>query len=131
MGAVNLLLDTCTFLWLAADPQKLSAHAVELINDPDNLLFLNEISIWEMVMKYQAGRLPLPESPRAWISKQSTYFQISHQVVTSEAIYLSGELPPIHRDPFDRLLAAQSMVQGMTVITPDKPFKKLGCDTRW
>jgi PIN domain nuclease of toxin-antitoxin system len=131
MGAVNLLLDTCTFIWLAADPKKLSAHAVDLINDPDNLLFLSEISIWEMVMKYQAGRLPLPESPRAWIPKQSTYFQISHQAITVEAIYLSGELPLAHRDPFDRLLAAQGIAQGMTIVTPDKPFKNLGSTTSW
>jgi PIN domain nuclease of toxin-antitoxin system len=67
MGDMRLLLDTCAFLWLAGQPMKLSAPAVAAINNAQNTLFLSDVSVWEIVLKHAAGKLPLPEPPRVWL----------------------------------------------------------------
>jgi PIN domain nuclease of toxin-antitoxin system len=61
---VNVLLDTCAFLWLAGQPSKLSPAAVAAIDDPSNEVFLSDATVWEIVLKYGAGKLPLPGPPR-------------------------------------------------------------------
>ena len=128
---MNLLLDTCAFLWLAASPSKLSSPAEAAINDLSNQLYLSDVSIWEIVLKHAAGKLPLPEAPRTWIPKQTTFFQIGRQTIDPESLYRSGELPWGHRDPFDRLLAAQAIAHGLTIVTPDLPLNQLGARTCW
>jgi PIN domain nuclease of toxin-antitoxin system len=128
---VNVLLDTCTFLWLAASPERISAPARAAINDEQNTLFLSDVSVWEIATKYRIGKLPLPEPPRTWVSAQASFFQLERVPVEQEAIYLSGELPLIHRDPFDRLLAAQAQSLTLTVLTPDEPFRALGTTVLW
>ncbi len=128
---MNLLLDTCTFLWLAASPERISAPAKSALDAPDNSLWISDISLWEIAMKHAAGKLPLPSSPRIWIPEQVAFFQLNRLHLEAQAIYLSGELPTTHRDPFDRLLAAQSQSAAMPVITPDMPFQALGATTIW
>jgi PIN domain nuclease of toxin-antitoxin system len=128
---MNLLLDTCSFLWLARHPSQLSPAAVDAINAPSNTLLLSDVSIWEITMKHAAGKLPLPEPPRNWIPKQANFFQLLQQKIDKESLYLSGELPWTHRDPFDRLLAAQSIAHKLTIVTPDQPIADLGAITCW
>ncbi len=128
---MRLLLDTCAFLWLAAQPARLSALAAAAINDETSELFLSDTSVWEIVLKYQAGKLPLPESPRGWIPKQIEFFQLQSLPVTAEAILQSGELPGPHRDPFDRLLAAQALARGFRLVSPDCFFGDVGVDCLW
>ena len=67
MGLVKVLLDTCTFLWLALEPGRLSPSAVAAYNDPRTEAYLSEISVWEIVLKHGRGKLKLPEHPRTWI----------------------------------------------------------------
>jgi len=67
---VRVLLDTCTFLWLISDDAKLSDKARSLFKNPENDVFLSSVSFWEINVKYQIGKLPLPESPRRYIPKQ-------------------------------------------------------------
>jgi PIN domain nuclease of toxin-antitoxin system len=131
VGTVKLLLDTCTFLWLAQQPDKISRPAGDLINDPRNDLFLSEVSILEIVMKYSAGKLPLPENPRNWIPDKIQFHQLTSLPILREAVYRSGELPRCHADPFDRLLAAQAIENGLTLISPDAPFSDLGASRIW
>ena len=131
MGCVNLLLDTCAFLWLAGNPSQLSSAAVAAIDQPSNLLFLSDVSVWEIVLKNAAGKLPLPEPPRIWIPKQVSFFQLNRQTIDFEAMFRSGELPGFHRDPFDRLIAAQALAHQLIIVTPDLPLKQLGADTCW
>lgn len=128
---MKLLLDTCTFLWLAQQPDKISRSATELIDDPDNALFLSDVSVMEIVMKHSAGKLPLPKHPRNWISSKIKYHQLIHLPILPEVIYRSGELSRSHADPFDRLLAAQAIEQGLTVISPDIPLSGLGASRIW
>jgi PIN domain nuclease of toxin-antitoxin system len=128
---VNAILDTCTFLWLAADPERISPAARSVMDDDLNTFFLSDASVWEIALKHAAGKLPLPSSPRIWVPAQTAFFQIRRLAIEPPAIYLSGELPLLHRDPFDRLLAAQSQCLGMTVITPDQPLRDLGAAVLW
>jgi len=128
---MNLLLDTCTFIWLAGSPGKLSAPAQQAIEDEFNTLFLSDVSIWEITMKYALGKLPLPDPPRAWVPAQAAFFQLRRLSLETEPLYLSSELPMVHRDPFDRLLAAQAQSASMSVLTPDSPFRDLGTQVIW
>lgn len=128
---MKLLLDTCALLWLAADPDQLSLPARTALDDVANRLFLSDASVWEIVLKYQAGKLPMPESPRTWIPKQTAFFDLQRQPIDLDSFFQSGELSGIHRDPFDRLLCAQAMAHGFTVLTPDLPFQRLGAATLW
>jgi len=63
---VKLLLDTCALIWLASEPEQLSAEAVKAINDPGSILQVSQASLWEIILKHGAGKLSLPEPPRSW-----------------------------------------------------------------
>jgi PIN domain nuclease of toxin-antitoxin system len=128
---VNLLLDTCAFLWLAASPERISPAAHRAIDDESNTLYLSDASIWEIALKHALGKLPLPTLPRTWVPAQAAFFQLRRLAIDPQTIYLSAELPSLHRDPFDRLLAAQAQCLAMTVLTPDLPFQQLGAKVTW
>jgi PIN domain nuclease of toxin-antitoxin system len=128
---VRYLLDTCTFLWLAQQPAMISSTAAEAINDPSNELFLSDASIIEIVLKHSAGKLPLPGPPRAWIPEKVSFHQLQSLALAHRAVFRSGELPRVHPDPFDRLLAAQAVEEGMTLLSPDTPLSRLGASRIW
>ncbi len=128
---MTLLLDTCAFLWLTNEPRKLSRVSTAAINDPENEIFLSDTSVWEMVLKHGVGKLPLPGAPREWIPRQMAAFHLTPLTIRPEAIYRAGELPPVHTDPFDRLLAAQALLGPFRFITPDPPFRSYGVDCVW
>jgi PIN domain nuclease of toxin-antitoxin system len=131
MGTVRLLLDTCAFLWLAQEPDKISSASAKLIDDQDNELFLSDVSILEIVMKNSAGKLPLPAEPEVWISDKMEFHQLTSIRLSEKEIFLSGKLPRVHNDPFDRLLVAQAILNGMTLLSPDIPMSKLGASQIW
>ncbi len=128
---MKLLLDTCAFLWLAGKPSNLSLAATQAINDPGNELYLSDASIWEIALKYSKGKLPLPETPRVWIPKQTKFFQIQRVEIGQEALFRSGELPPAHQYPFDRLIAAQGLSGSFHLLSPDEPFRVHGVSCVW
>jgi PIN domain nuclease of toxin-antitoxin system len=128
---VKLLLDTCAFLWLASEPDRLSVAAAQAIDDESNELFLGDATLWEISLKHFVGKLPLPEPPRIWIPKQAAFFGLQPLPMDADAIFRSGELPDVHRDPFDRLLAAQAIGGSFRFVTADGAFKLLGVDCLW
>ncbi len=128
---MSLLLDTCTFLWLACGPARISASAKKAINDPANKLFLSAASIWEITIKYRLGKMPLPDVPRVSIPHFVSFFQLQSMAIEEHDLYLSGELPSIHSDPFDRLIAAQAINRNIAVVTSDALLKKLGAKVLW
>ena len=128
---MNLLLDTCTFLWFALPQGRLSSQAHTVLDDANNRLFMSDVSIWEITLKYGSRKLDLPAVPREWLPSRSAFFQIQTLPITHEALYLSGELPPVHADPFDRLLAAHAIVEGLTILSPDEPLSLLGAARLW
>ena len=128
---MKLLLDTCAFLWLTTEPARLSAAAADAVDDEANERFLSDVTLWEISLKHFVGKLPLPEPPRDWIPKQTAFFDLQPLAIDAEAIFRSGELPDVHRDPFDRLLAAQAIGGSFRFVTVDRVFDDLGVDRLW
>lgn len=124
-------LDTCTFLWVSQQTVMLSKAATDAINDPVSELYVSDVSIWEVTLKHCAGRLPLPDVPRIWSPEKFAHHYFKSLSLNQEAIYRSGELPRVHPDPFDRLLAAQSIESGLTILSPDTPLSSLGAARIW
>ncbi len=131
MGPVKYLLDTCVFLWLSQQPTRLSATASTILNSPDAEFYVSDISVWEVTLKYSAGKLPLPGEPRLWIPGKFQHHRLLRLALTQEAIFRSGDLPKVHTDPFDRLLAAQALEEQMTLLSPDLPLSLLGAARIW
>lgn len=128
---MKLLLDTCVFLWLATEPSKLSQAATTALDDEQNELFLSDVSIWEITLKYKAGKLPLPDTPRRWIPSELLFHGIQSVSIVLDAMFLASELPGDHRDPFDRLIGAQAEVGAFRLVSPDDAFTTLGIDRLW
>ncbi len=128
---MRILLDTCAFIWLASDPGQLGPAAKAALEDPHRERFLSLASVWEIVLKYNTGKLPLPRIPEVWIEEQARIQDITILNLERGVIYRSGELPPIHRDPFDRMIAADSLIHQMPILTPDGPYREYGCRVIW
>ncbi len=128
---MRVLLDTCSFLWLAFDKGKLSPAATNIINDESNELFLSDVSLWEITLKNTAGKLMLPTHPSEWLTSRRTFFGAKALPIRDTAIFLTSDLPPLHADPFDRLIAAQAIIHQMTILSPDRPLSLLGASRIW
>ncbi len=116
---MKLLLDTHVLLWAAAGDDRLSRDALELLNDPSSRLLFSTASIWEVVIKSQLGRSDFIADPvklRAALLRNG-YEELP--ISTAHVLAVRG-LPPIHRDPFDRLLIAQVQVEAATLLTADE-----------
>lgn len=116
---MKILLDTCTLLWVTLNDPKLSARARVLCADPENELYLSAVSAWEIAVKYSLGRLPLPEPPDEFLRATRKLFRMVALPVHEDAALHVSRLPEHHGDPFDRLLICQSIVHGLTILSPD------------
>ena len=116
---MRLLLDTHVFLWHVTGNPKLPVSFQAAICDPANEVFLSVASVWEAVIKHQIGRLPMPQPPAEFLPDQRDAHSISPLPIDEGAMPHLASLPPLHRDPFDRLLIAQSMQHGLTIVTVD------------
>lgn len=116
---MKLLLDTHIFLWFINGDSQLPAQISQQIQDVNNNVYLSVISVWECTIKYQLGKLPLPESPETYLPKQRIRHQIDTLSIDEETITELKNLPPLHRDPFDRLLICQARQHNLTFITFD------------
>ena len=124
------LLDTCTFIWLCAEPSRLSDRARAAIDDAARLL-LSDASVLEITLKWQAGKLVLPDPPRRWIEAQLSAWSLESRAIGRQDIYRAGELPGHHRDPFDRLLVAAALNTDATLVTPDVAVRRYPVSTTW
>ncbi len=116
---MKLLLDTCTFLWIVADAPQLSRRARALFRAPENDVFLSAASAWEIAIKHALGRLPLPDDPSRFVPEMREMHGIESLPIDEASALHTLRLPTVHRDPFDRLLVAQAIVHGLTILTPD------------
>ncbi|MES2660925.1 MAG: type II toxin-antitoxin system VapC family toxin [Verrucomicrobiota bacterium] len=128
---MKVLLDTCTFLWLTLEHEKLSPLAAITINDEANEFFLSDVSLWEISLKNLAGKLPLPDSPEVWLREQRSFHNLTPLAIRETAIFLTSNLPAVHSDPFDRLIAAQAIENHLTILSPDRPLSLLGANRIW
>ena len=115
---MKLLLDTHLLLWAAGEPDKLSARAKALLEDQDNVLLFSAASLWEITIKAGLGRADFQIDPhllrRGLI--ENGYQELP---ITSQHALMVGQLPDVHRDPFDRILVAQATVEGLLFLTHD------------
>jgi len=115
---VKLLLDTHILLWAASQPERLSVAARRLIDAPINELLFSSACIWEVVIKRGRGRKDFEVDPRL-LRRGLLDNGYAELTITSQHAIVVDTLPPLHRDPFDRILVAQAMVEGVTLITAD------------
>jgi PIN domain nuclease of toxin-antitoxin system len=115
---MKLLLDTHLLLWAASAPDRLPPAALALIQDSDNSLMFSAASLWEITIKQGLGRSDFQVDPRLLRRGliDNAYIELS---ITSDHALAVASLPPLHKDPFDRLLAAQSQVEGVLLVTAD------------
>ena len=128
---MKLLLDTCTFLWIISDSPELSKRARKLFVDPTNDVYLSTVSTLEIAVKYELGRLPLPEPPARFIPRQRELHGIESLPLDEETTLRLARLPKIHRDPFDRLLICQAMVHDLVIVTPDESIVRHPVRCTW
>jgi len=115
---LKLLLDTHLLLWAAGEPDRLSADARALISDAENELFFSAASVWEIAIKRGLGRDDFQADARL-LRRGLLDNSYNELAIGSEHAVAIDSLPPIHKDPFDRLLIAQAMVEGITLLTSD------------
>jgi len=127
---VKALLDTHTFLWAIAEERRLSRRAQQIYTGPNDL-WLSVASVWEILIKTQAGKLPLPEPVGPYLVKKLVQNQIELLPITLDHVLGIEALPPHHRDPFDRLLIAQSIEEGWPIVTADPWFNRYPVDVIW
>ncbi len=113
---MNLLLDTHTVLWWLSDDPALSETARVAIADPENTVFLSAVVVWEIRIKQSIGKLDLPDDFGEVLDAQ----RFAELAVTVDHAHTIAELPAAHRDPFDRMLVAQAMVEHMVIVTRDR-----------
>jgi PIN domain nuclease of toxin-antitoxin system len=115
---MKLLLDTHLLLWAASMPHRLSAHARAIIEARDSELFFSVASLWEIAIKRGLGRPDFQINPRL-LRRGLLDNGYSELPIASEHAVAIDSLPPLHKDPFDRLLVAQATVEGITLLTSD------------
>jgi PIN domain nuclease of toxin-antitoxin system len=115
---LKLLLDTHLLLWAAGDPERLSTQARQLIDNPENELLFSAASLWEVAIKRGLGRPDFKADARL-LRRGLLDNGYSELPIVSDHVVATESLPPIHRDPFDRVLVAQATVEGITLLTTD------------
>jgi len=122
---MKLLLDTHILLWAACAPHKLHPKARTLIEDESHELFYSPASLWEIIIKNRLGRSDFQVDPRIFRTalEDHGYWQIP---ITSEHVLFVHDLPPLHKDPLDRILVAQASIEGMGLLTMDQAVMDYG-----
>ncbi len=115
---MKLLLDTHLLLWAAAVPHRISSPGRKLIENPENELLFSAASVWEVTIKRGLGRSDFQTDPRL-LRRALLDNDYSELPISSDHVVAIDSLPPIHKDPFDRLLIAQATVEGITLLTSD------------
>ena len=128
---MRLLLDTCTLLWAWAEPGKLSSRVHALLEAPHNKVWVSAASAWEIATQHRLGNYPAGRHViEEWDDRlaQDGFRQLT---IAGTHALRAGSLPSPHRDPFDRMIATQAILQKIKVATPDPAIGALGADTIW
>ena len=115
---MTILVDTHLLLWAAGEPQKLSADARALLEEPGQTLWFSAVSLWEVAIKHKLGRDDFRVEPRR-LRRGLLDNGWRELPITSEHAIATDDLPALHKDPFDRMLLAQAHVEGVTLVTSD------------
>lgn len=104
-------------LWLLFEPERLPAPVRQGLEDLQNRWTVSQVSTWEIQIKWDLGKLPLPEPPESCLPRLIAESGLAYQPLQDAAIFMLGKLPPLHRDPFDRLLVATAIINGLCVCS--------------
>jgi PIN domain nuclease of toxin-antitoxin system len=131
VGAVKLLLDTHTFLWRAVGSSRLSPQAVEALDDRSNSVLVSAASAWEVSTKHRLGKLPEGSAILIRFAQTIRDLEADQLTISVEHSLLAGSFANEHRDPFDRMLAAQAALEGAALVTLDPAFASFPITTLW
>jgi PIN domain nuclease of toxin-antitoxin system len=128
---MKLLLDTHTFIWWATSSDKLSSNVLALLTNADNQLILSLASVWEMQIKCQIGKLQLGKSVPTLVANQQEHNHLLVLPIELSHVYALENLPGVHKDPFDRIIIAQAVVENLPIITIDILFDRYPVVRMW
>ena len=128
---MRLLLDTHILLWVLGEPQRIAPGIRRDIEDLSNAVLISAVCAWEIATKHAIGKLPLPESPEALLDRAVAELRGVELSISRRHALRSASLPPHHRDPFDRLLVAQALLEGATLVTADPLLPVYGATLLW
>ena len=128
---MRLLLDTHAFLWWVADAPQLSEKARAAIADPENECLVSLASCWEMAIKWSLAKLELSTALDRFIPEQLAANGFAPLEIGFRHVARVATMPFHHRDPFDRLLAAQALEDKLTIVSADASFRKYGAKRIW
>lgn len=126
---MKLLLDTNTLLWTFLHSSRLPAQVREILADLENDIFVSAAAAWEIATKVSVGKLRLPADTTDYLQSRFEAFDFKHLPITYEHALATRHLPMHHRDPFDRILIAQALLEGLTIVTGEKLFQQYGVAT--
>ncbi|HEY4904568.1 MAG TPA: type II toxin-antitoxin system VapC family toxin [Candidatus Sulfotelmatobacter sp.] len=127
---MKALLDTHTFLWAILDDPRLSRRAKQIFTGPNDL-WLSVASVWEILIKVQAGKLPLPKPTGRYVVKKLSENRIELMPIRLDHVLKIESLQTHHRDPFDRVLICQSLEEDLPILTSDPLFNRYPVETIW
>ncbi len=129
--SVKMLLDTHAVLWWFADDPALPKHIEALVDNPANTIFVSAASAWEICTKVRIGKLPTAQALCEDFSGYIRRYHFEPLAITVEHGRLAGQLIGSHKDPFDRMLAAQALVEDVPLVTNDPVFSGFGVKAIW
>ena len=128
---MKLLLDTHALLWWISDDDRLSARARALVGDGANEVFVSAVSAWEIVVKAGIGRLEVPDPIDRFVVSQLEANAFHALAITMRHALGLASLPDVHRDPFDRMLASQALLDDLALVSGDRVFAGYPVATEW
>jgi len=128
---MKLLVDTHVFLSFISDDRRLSSRSLAALIDPGNELYLSVAGIWEIVIKHQIGKLPMPEPVDRFLEQEINKNRILVLPILQDHVFRLLDLPLIHRDPFDRILVAQSIEDHLPIVSNDRMLSEYAIEIIW
>jgi PIN domain nuclease of toxin-antitoxin system len=128
---VKVLIDTHAFLWWDVDDGRLSERARSVLRDGANDVLISAASVWEVAIKAAKGRLDLPGDLHAYVADRLRRYRWTALAIDERHAVRAAGLPMIHADPFDRMLVAQSQVEGIPLVSSDPAITRYDVETIW
>lgn len=128
---MNVLLDSHVFIWQDTDATRITPKVMSIMTDPAKRVLFSVASIWEIAVKIQIGKLRLTDTLEIVLAQQQAKNRFAIISITAEHALRVGQLPSIHKDPFDWMLVAQALVENATILTDDKLVRQYPVSTDW
>lgn len=128
---MKLLLDTHVWLWAIHEPERVGPRTLAALESLGSRIYLSAVSSWEIAIKWRLGKLELSARPEELVKDSLSSNGFLRLDISHEHGWKVGDLPDHHRDPFDRLLIAQTVSEGLTLLTADKVMTLYPCPVMW